>query len=222
MRVALFGGSFDPPHCGHIKIARAAKAALRLDKILMAPVGKQPLKSALQSTGFQDRLQMVALAVANEEGIEASDADAPRSDGRPNYTLDTLKRLHKNFGSETALFFLMGADSLQSFKTWHRAAELLFTAEFIIAARPGFSLMDLAQALPSGIQPSSSPESSLGVTSFLLTNSDGIQTHLHLLPELREDISATGVRAALKTGKDEQAIVPAAVLQYIRKNSLYR
>lgn len=222
MRVALFGGSFDPPHCGHIKIARAAKAFLGLDRVLMAPVGKQPLKSGLQNTSFQDRLQMVLLAVAKEEGIEASDADAPLSDNRPNYTLDTLKKLHRSLGPETDLFFLMGADSLHTFQNWHRAEELLFTAEFIIAARPGFALTDLAQALPSGIQFSGSLEPASSATSLLLTNAAGAQTHLHLLPNLREDISATDVRAALKAGNEKQVIVPAAVLQYIQKNNLYR
>jgi nicotinate-nucleotide adenylyltransferase len=220
MRIALFGGSFDPPHCGHIKIARAAKVALNLDRVLMAPVGKQPLKGRLQSASFQDRLQMVKLAVANEVGIAASDIDAPFADDRPNYTWDTLKRL-RGLSPDTDLFFLMGADSLNTFKNWRHASELLFAAEFIIAARPGFSLDDLTHALPSGIQISAFLGSSPS-TSMVLINDKGMQSHIHLLPNLSEDISATEVRAALRKGEKEQVVVPKAVLEYIRKHNLYQ
>ena len=90
MRIAFFGGSFDPPHRGHVAIARAAIERLALDKVWMAPVGAQPLKPDGFSTSFADRLAMVELAVAGEPGIVASAIDAPRSDGRPNYTFDVL------------------------------------------------------------------------------------------------------------------------------------
>lgn len=222
MRVALFGGSFDPPHCGHIKIARAAKTALNLDKILMAPVGKQPLKAPFHNASFQDRLQMVALAVAEEEGIEACNVDAPRADDRPNYTLDTLKKLREELAPDTKLFFLMGADSLQSFRKWHQAAELLVTAEFIIAARPGFSLSKLAKSLPEGVQLSECLHSSPCVHTFSLTTNAGKETRLHLLPNLHEEVSATDVRRAIRTGNEKDLIVPSAVLKYIRKNNLYK
>jgi nicotinate-nucleotide adenylyltransferase len=221
MRVALFGGSFDPPHFGHIKIAKAAKAALKLDGVLMAPVGRQPLKGRLQSSCFEDRLQMVALAVLNEDGIEASDIDAPFADGRPNYTWDTLKRLRSSLAPDVELFFLMGADSLKTFKNWRHADELLFAAEFIIAARPGFSLGDLTHALPSGIKVTGILGSSCS-TSMVLTNHAGMQSHIHLLPNLSEDVSATEVRAALRRGREEQCVVPEAVLNYIRTHNLYQ
>lgn len=165
---------------------------------------------------------MVALAVAEEEGIEACNVDAPRRDNRPNYTLDTLKRLRETLAPGTELFFLMGADSLHSFRKWHHAAELLFTAEFIIAARPGFSLADLTKSLPAGVQLLECLRSSPCVHSFLLQNEMAVQTRLHLLPSLREDVSATDVRNAIRSGNDEQVVVPSAVLKYIREKNLYK
>ena len=93
MRIAFFGGTFDPPHCGHIAIARAAITRLALDQVLVAPVGTQPLKSGVPSSSFEDRLAMVQLAVAGEPGLTASNVDAPLPGGQPNYTFDTLQRL---------------------------------------------------------------------------------------------------------------------------------
>ena len=95
MRIAFFGGTFDPPHCGHIAIARAAITRLALDQVLVAPVGTQPLKGGSAHSSFEDRLAMVRLAVAGEPGLTASDVDAPLPGGQPNYTFDTLQRLRQ-------------------------------------------------------------------------------------------------------------------------------
>src|SRR3954469_7564918 len=92
-RVAFFGGSFDPPHLGHLAVARAARAALNLDRVLFAPVGAQPLKPEGSAAPFTDRLAMTQLAIAGEPGFEISLADAPNAADRPNYTLDTLRTL---------------------------------------------------------------------------------------------------------------------------------
>ena len=112
-RVAFFGGSFDPPHLGHLAIARAARDALRLDRVLFAPVGAQPLKPAGSTVPFSDRLAMTELAIAGEPGFEISLADAPASAGRPNYTLETLRTLSAGLPAHGCLFCLMGADSFR-------------------------------------------------------------------------------------------------------------
>src|SRR5580698_4249203 len=95
MRVALFGGSFDPPHHGHIAIATAAADVFDLDSVLFAPVGRQPLKADGASASFADRLAMVELACGADKRFAASDLDAPRGDGGPNYTVEALAALHK-------------------------------------------------------------------------------------------------------------------------------
>ena len=89
-RVAFFGGSFDPPHLGHLAVARAARAALGLDTVLFAPVGAQPLKPHGSTAGFEDRLAMTRLAVAGEPGFAVSLVDAPKPACAPNFTLETL------------------------------------------------------------------------------------------------------------------------------------
>jgi nicotinate-nucleotide adenylyltransferase len=95
MRIALFGGSFDPPHSGHLGIAMAAVERLHLDRVLMAPVGRQPLKRDQVQSPFEDRMVMVQLACAGHSPIAASAIDAPRVDGRYNYTCDTLQHLRE-------------------------------------------------------------------------------------------------------------------------------
>ena len=138
-RVAFFGGSFDPPHRGHLTIARAAQAALQLDRVLFAPVGAQPLKPSGSTASFDDRAAMTRLAVANDPAFAVSLVDAPSSNGSPNYTFDTLLNLKNEMPFAGALFCLMGADSLLGLKRWHRGVDLPFIAPLIVASRPGQS-----------------------------------------------------------------------------------
>src|ERR1700733_6121612 len=114
MRVALFGGSFDPPHHGHIAIAKAAADAFALDRVLFAPVGYQPLKADGAIASFADRMTMTALALTDPatrnlkpatRNFLLSNLDAPRPDGSPNYTVDTLAALAREYPN-AALFVL--------------------------------------------------------------------------------------------------------------------
>jgi nicotinate-nucleotide adenylyltransferase len=205
VRVALFGGTFDPPHRGHISVARAAADAFHLDAVLFATAGRQPLKSSGTSTPFADRLAMTALACADSEGgiadsrLQASTLDAPRADGLPNYTVDTLAELQRTHPGDT-LFNLVGADSFLDLPRWREPARLLELAEWIVAARPGFSLDDL---------------SALRLTPHQ-------RSRVHLLTFTHEDISATDLRRRLQTGDDCRGLLPAAVSTYIRGHGLYR
>jgi nicotinate-nucleotide adenylyltransferase len=153
-RVAFFGGTFDPPHLGHLGVARAARAALGLDTVFFAPVGTQPLRPQGAVANFEDRLAMTRLAIAAEPGFALSFADAPKSSGAPNYTLETLLALRAQLPPSSALFCLMGADSFAAFRRWHRAAEIPFVASLIVASRPSeslWSLDNLDSALPEGL-----------------------------------------------------------------------
>lgn len=228
MRIAFFGGSFDPPHCGHLAIARAAIEHLALDLVLFAPVGTQPLKRELQPAGFEDRLAMVRLAVEGEPRLGVSLADAPRADGQPNYTLRTLQELRQTLAPEDELLCLIGADSFLMLKHWHGAEDLLFACDFVVAGRPGFLLNDLGSALPQGVRVSGTPKlRSPGCLSVLLESPSQRRSQLYLLPDLKEDISATEIRTALGAATDAgpgegHAVLPAAVVSYIRSHGLYR
>jgi len=221
MRIAFFGGTFDPPHCGHIAIARAAIRRLALDQVLVAPVGTQPLKGDSAHSSFEDRLAMVKLAVAEEPGLMASDVDAPLPNGQPNYTFDTLQRLRGQLQPTDMLFCLLGADSFLTLKSWHRCAELLVFCDFIVAGRPGFALKEINSALPEGVDNIGECQEA-GYTRFTLSGPSGQSSELFLLPDLDQDISATEIRAALAEGSTPQTVLPSAVADYIRVHGLYR
>jgi nicotinate-nucleotide adenylyltransferase len=223
-RVAFFGGSFDPPHQGHLAVARAARAALALDTILFAPVGAQPLKPQGSTASFEDRLAMTRLAIAGEAGLAVSLIDAPRPSAAPNYTLDTLLHLRAELPPGGTLFCLMGADSFLGLRRWHKAAEIPFVAPLIIASRPGQPLDDLRAALPSGLamEPASNlatnalnavpiaPKSTqrvradailastIEVRRYLLRNPAGETAPLYLLPGLHIEISASQIRDLIR------------------------
>jgi nicotinate-nucleotide adenylyltransferase len=173
-RVAFFGGSFDPPHLGHLAVARAARDALQLDTVLFAPVGAQPLKPRGSTASFDDRVAMTRLAIAGEAGFEISLADAPNATGEPNYTLDTLRSLRAALPADGKLFCLMGADSFVSLRRWRGAVEIPFVAALIVASRPGQQLDDLARYLPSGLALQSKPEDAV---SSEAGRSMGVRAH---------------------------------------------
>jgi nicotinate-nucleotide adenylyltransferase len=221
MRVALFGGSFDPPHRGHIALARLARERLSLDRIFVAPVATQPLKQETLPAGFEDRVVMAKLAFAGEAGAEVSLLDAPREDGSSNYTLDTLTELQQHLNPQDRLFCIVGADSILSIGKWHRPVELLTTCDFIAGARPGFDLGDVEAALPEGLRVTR-PASMLPHTEVLeLTGPDGRTSRLYLLMDLAVDVSATEVRAALRGDGEPADVLTPAVMEYIRAHHLY-
>jgi nicotinate-nucleotide adenylyltransferase len=202
MRIAFFGGTFDPIHCGHLRIAQAAADAFALDRVLFAPAAVQPLKSEPPAASFQDRLAMVRLAVADKyPRFVASDLDAPRLDAAPNYTVDTLTALAEDWpGAE--LFVVAGADSFLDLRRWRQPDRLLAMAQWIVVSRPDVPLResDLACAVHT-------PQE---------------RAKVHLLTNVHEDVSATELRRRLRAGEPWEGLLPAAVEQFIAEHGLYR
>lgn len=211
MSVAFFGGTFDPPHRGHFGVARAAAEAFRLDTVVFAPVGNQPLKPGQTTTPFEDRLAMVALACeefqpspggptnARAVKFSASAIDRPRHDGSPNYTVDTLALFREEMPQEQ-LYCLVGADSFLSLRQWRDPERLLALAEWIVVSRPGYSLADLS---PLGL-------------------SARERERVHLLETTHYDISSTWLRERLAAGDSARDLLPDSVAHYIREHHLYR
>lgn len=242
-RIAFFGGSFDPPHFGHLAVARAARAALSLDTILFAPVGAQPLKPDGSTASFEDRVKMTRLAIDGEPGFALSLADAPRPAGEPNYTLDTLMRLRAELPQESRLYCLMGADSFGQLRLWHRGEEVPFAAHLIVASRPGLPLDDLRAMLPQGLtlQPASEGEtgepqaeqsgigSTIALCRYAVANEAGLRAPFYLLPGLDVEISASQIREWIRARTESSAtskaadetLMPEAVAEYIRLRGLY-
>lgn len=246
LRIAFFGGSFDPPHLGHLAVARAARDAFHLDAVLFAPVGSQPLKPEGPAAGFEDRVAMTRLAIADEPGFAVSLIDAPKPEPvpgptplsapnyTPNYTFDTLERLRASLSPDSNLYCLMGADSFFSLCRWHRAAELPFIASLIVASRPGQPREGFRDTLPPGLTLEPAPEhdankSGVEVRAFYLANSAGNRAPFYLLPGLDVEISATEIRSSLygnepvaRAVRSEAAIFPPRVHEYIRSHDLYQ
>lgn len=211
MRVALFGGTFDPPHRAHLTVARAAAARFSLDRIVFAPTARQPLKPGGASASFADRLAMVELLCHAEQStfpgtsFVASALEAPRADGQPNYTIDTLAHLRTELQQQlpedtlTKLFVIIGADAFLDLRRWRDPDALLQIAEWIVISRPGFSLADLS--------------------SLALTSQQSSQ--IHLMVDVQETTSASEVRERLQAGLDCSAFLTPAVLEYIQEHHLY-
>jgi nicotinate-nucleotide adenylyltransferase len=217
-RIAFFGGSFDPPHLGHLAVARAAREALHLDHVLFAPVGAQPLKPRGATASFADRLEMTRLAIAGDPSFELSLLDAPHATGAPNYTLDTLRTLSEHLpGAE--LFLLLGADSFALLSNWHGAAEIPFAASLVVASRPGQDIGNLAAFLPAGLSLSHATTSA-ELHAYTLKNGSGKTAEFYLLPGLDVPISASQIRAQTRAGAPSP--LPEAVADYIRDHGLYQ
>jgi len=208
MRVAFFGGTFDPIHRGHLAIASAAVSAFALDRVLFAPVGRQPLKSEPPTASFADRLAMVRLACNPASPHNSPDPrfipsalDAPRPDGSPNYTVDTLAALALEYPAAT-LFVLAGADSFLELRHWRAPDTLLSLAQWIVVSRPEFPATDLQLA------------------ALRLTPAQ--RARVHLLTSVHDVVSATELRSRLRAGDPCPGLLPPEVAAYIQTRSLYR
>ena len=239
MNIGLFGGSFDPIHRGHIALARAAVERCSLRQVLFVPVGVPPHKHSQPLTPFVHRYAMVALALQDEKGFVPSlleaPAEAPSATGRstsrpkagappqapPNYSIDTVRRLKKSLKKADRLFFLIGIDAFRDIAKWHEARALLAECDFTVASRPGYSLRDVAESLPEGLRPPDSvtkPFQKQPATGDLVL--PGLS--IHLLEGVRQDVSATTIRAAAAQGKPLARWLDPRVAEYVKKTGLYR
>lgn len=217
-RIAFFGGSFDPPHRGHLAVAKAAADRFALDEVLFAPVASQPLKQRDASAAFCHRYSMVALASQSDPRFVPSLLDGPAH--LPNYTVHALERLRSLLNSEAHIFTLLGADSWLEISRWHDTVRMLSLTDWIVAARPGFSFSAAERALPSEVRVMRIPASP--DNSLELHHANGGTTHVYFLPELKEEPSATRLRQLLDAGQADSDWLPPPVAEYIHKTGLYR
>lgn len=224
MRLALFGGTFDPIHCAHLRVARAAADAFSLDRVLFAPTGRQPLKSEVPVASFEDRLAMVTLALADpcpgdtarpmpDPRLVVTSLDAPRPAGVPNYSVDLLEELARTM-PQASLFSIAGADSFLTLAQWRSPERVLMLAKWIIVSRPGLNITPAFLDRPE-------------FAPLALTAEQ--RARVHLLTGVDEDISATVLRERLHASADDPNHDPAlkqwispAVTAYIRDHGLYR
>jgi nicotinate-nucleotide adenylyltransferase len=233
MNIGLFGGTFDPVHRGHLALARAARERCNLSRILFVPASVPPHKQRQPLSAFPHRYAMLAIATAQEktfapsllEAPEDFEPDNPRREktrvAKPNYTIDTVKRIKQSLKKADRLFLLIGIDAFSEIAKWHQAEALFRECEFVVASRPGYSLADVANALPASLRPRlevTRPFQKQAATGDLVLS--GVT--IHLLDEVYQPISSTAIRQAAAAGKPLARFVDPAVADYIKKMGLYK
>ncbi|MBC8166697.1 MAG: nicotinate (nicotinamide) nucleotide adenylyltransferase, partial [Bryobacteraceae bacterium] len=134
MRIAFFGGTFDPFHNAHLAMCRLARDRFALDRVLLVPANLPPHKQDQVTESWQHRFEMVRIGCQAVPGLEPSDLE---QEPRTSYSILTIERLKSVFGPDCRLFFLIGADAFAEIQTWHRWADVIKAVEFIVVTRPG-------------------------------------------------------------------------------------
>ncbi|MBY0489809.1 MAG: nicotinate (nicotinamide) nucleotide adenylyltransferase [Gemmatimonadaceae bacterium] len=192
MRLGLFGGSFDPPHVGHVLVAQDAREALRLDQVLVIPAAQQPLKGDQQTPA----VHRLAMARAAFQGIDGLEVDAIEIDrGGLSFMVDTVEAVHRRW-PDAQLHLLVGEDVVPTLPRWREPERLLAMVQLVILTRD------------PGAAASEAPEERIANAIRLATR--------------RVDVSSTEVRARVREGKSLRGFVPEAVATYIASTGLYR
>ena len=211
--VALFGGTFDPPHIGHVAVAQAVQRRFHLDAVYLIPSSRPPHKAQRELTPFIHRYAMVALACAEHAGFVPSLAEAPSNPSHVFYTIDTVRRYHRE-RPDDHLYFVVGADQFLELPTWKNYEALLDACDFIIASRPGFRLDALRLVIP--------PEK-LGRTASHDPHKIVLRkSAVHLLSTVACHVSSTEVRERVHRKQPIRGLVPPRVEEYILNQALYR
>lgn len=233
MNIGLFGGTFDPVHKGHLALAASARERCDLGRIYFVPANMPPHKSTQPSASFFHRFAMTVLATQGEKVFVPSLLEAPaefiledkkaaRSSAvsKPNYSIETIRKLKQSLKKAGRLFFLIGIDAFDEIAKWRDAESLFQECEFIIASRPGYSLADVASALPEKLRPraeATKPFARQPAKGDLVL--PGVT--LHLVDDVNQKISATEIRQAVKAKRPIKKFVPESVEEYIKKEGLY-
>jgi nicotinate-nucleotide adenylyltransferase len=216
-KIALFGGSFDPIHVGHMAVARAAQRRFHLDEVHFIPCGRPPHKHRHDIAPFLHRYAMVTLACAEHEHFVPSLAEAGSDLGGRQvfYSIDTVRRFRQVYRRHgDRLYFILGADSFLEIPTWKEYEALLGLCDFIVASRPGFRMDALLLVIPPemlGRTPAPDPR------AIALRRST-----VHLLDAVTSPVSATEVRQRTRRGQSIHGLVPLRVEEYISRQALYR
>jgi nicotinate-nucleotide adenylyltransferase len=192
-RVGLFGGTFDPPHVGHLAIAESARRSAGLDEVLFVPTRRNPLKDDEPTVSAADRYEMVRRALENAPGLRASRVELDREG--PSYTIDTLRTVARE-GQE--LFLVLGADALRDVPRWREAPRVLELATLLVAKRPA------------------APEPELGAIRALSP-----RARVRLLDSPLVDLSSRELRAFARAGGSLRYLVPDGAWRYAAERGLY-
>jgi len=209
--VGLLGGTFDPVHHAHLRLAHEAQAACGLEHVRFVPSATPPHRDTPGASAAQ-RLAMVELAIAGNAGFVADRRELDRA--APSYTIDTLASLRADFGPDRPLCLLLGADAFHLLETWHRWRDLFDAAHLVVAHRPGFDPRPDTPALVREYQRRCTDDARI-----LRDRPAGAILPLTITPL---DISASRIRAELGAGGSPRYLLPDSVLGYIESHHLYQ
>ncbi|MBI5576582.1 MAG: nicotinate (nicotinamide) nucleotide adenylyltransferase [Deltaproteobacteria bacterium] len=211
--VALFGGTFDPVHNGHLRMAVEVKEALGLPRVVLFPSHRPPHKPKQPLTEDRHRLAMVAAATTGISGLEVSDVEVRR--GGASYSLLTVMDFRRDSPS-SEFIFIIGADAFAEISTWHRYEELLSACDFILLPRPG---SDAEPASPAGVRIEKEEPHCYSWKGKSYRIAGGRRLFCPSLPAL--EISSSSIREKVRTGKCIRGLVPPDVERYIYDHGLY-
>lgn len=197
-RIGVLGGTFDPPHLGHLWLATLAADAMRLDRVLFMPAAQPPHKPAGTVSRATDRLLLTRLAIAGDPTFDLCAIELERPG--PSYTIDSVATL-EDLSPEARLFLVMAADSLAQVDAWRQPDELLARIEWIVGPRPDAAMLDPAA---------------------LVERFGEAASRIHLLAGPALDVSSTRIRARVAAGQAIRYLVPRAVEELIAERGLYR
>ena len=217
-RVALYGGTFDPVHLGHLEIARGVSELFEIQQVLFIPALIAPHKQTRVVTPAIHRYAMLALATQDDPRLFVSTFELDASDRR--YTVDTVAHFQSTFGDSSELFFIMGTDSWSEITTWHEWEQLLTMTNHIVVTRPGYDVNDgnISKFLRDRIV-------DLRVAEDPKTMAQNVSGKgIFVTDVVMKDISATEIRRAANEDRfaDLANQVPQPVIEYIRKYRIYR
>ena len=212
--IGIFGGTFDPIHFGHLRLAQELATGLKLGEVRFIPTGRPPHRNPPAVSSAQ-RLEMVRLAIAGNPLFALDTREIFKE--QLCYTVDTLSELRSELGNDRPLCLLMGSDAFFGLTTWHRWQELFGLAHIIVAHRPGFPRIAWADSLPDLLKQE--------LRQRLKDSAEGVHEAPSGLviaqPITALAISATFVRNGLQSGVSPRYLLPDAVLEYIQANRLY-
>jgi len=198
----LFGGTFDPVHLGHTTVAADAAEHIGAEIIVFVPAKRSPLKGFSPRANDNHRLKMISLAIAGEKNFQVSDYELKRP--APSYTLATIRKFQADYGSETLIHWLIGADGIDDLTYWYKISELIDACNLTTMYRAGCEPPNFAKY-----------EKIWGRERIEKLQRNIIQTSL-------VDISSTEIRNRIASGADTGKMLHPAVADYIRKNGLYQ
>ncbi|MDD2580385.1 MAG: nicotinate-nucleotide adenylyltransferase [Desulfuromonadaceae bacterium] len=212
MRIGLLGGSFNPIHNAHLRIATEAQDACLLDRIIFIPAADPPHKPLAGNVSFESRSRMVSMALAGRADFEMSTLEKER--GGKSYSIDTIRAFRERFPDDD-LFFIIGGDSFIEIGTWYRYADIFRSCNLIVVERPGCPVTNPIGALPEVVRGDFTFDAKTGC----LTHESG--TRIIFIMGSPLELSSTEIRRLAATGGDISRYVPHDVAEYISQQRIY-